>query len=228
MLLTALFHTACLSTPALSAAPLRAGAGATQRKKLQGKQKHYFIEPLLDLSPAEQRFDKGGADTCVWFVFSCLFVCVFGWMSGICCWINFIFCSPPGRSSLFPIDDNLLDDGHGNQGVPGVLGSPNCYPHQNGERIERFSRKVFVGGLPPDIDEGEDNYTSLLLFYQQPLFCLTHLLCLFPSDEITSSFRRFGHLVVDWPHKAESKSYFPPKGTNRLNTFTASSCGANK
>ncbi|XP_059196666.1 cytoplasmic polyadenylation element-binding protein 2 isoform X3 [Centropristis striata] len=89
-----------------------------------------------------------------------------------------------GRSSLFPIDDNLLDDGHGNQGVPGVHGSPNCYPHQNGERIERFSRKVFVGGLPPDIDE----------------------------DEITSSFRRFGHLVVDWPHKAESKSYFPPKG----------------
>ncbi|XP_076134585.1 cytoplasmic polyadenylation element-binding protein 2 isoform X3 [Alosa pseudoharengus] len=89
-----------------------------------------------------------------------------------------------GRSSLFPIDDVLLDDGHGNQGVPGVLGSPNCYAHQNGERIERFSRKVFVGGLPPDIDE----------------------------DEITSSFRRFGHLVVDWPHKAESKSYFPPKG----------------
>ena len=49
---------------------------------------------------------------------------------------------------------------------------------------ERFSRKVFVGGLPPDIDE----------------------------DEITASFRRFGALVVDWPHKAESKSYFPPKG----------------
>ncbi|KAG7228887.1 hypothetical protein INR49_008665 [Caranx melampygus] len=66
------------------------------------------------------------------------------------------FSFPPGRSSLFPIDDNLLDDGHGNQGVPGVLGSPNY--------------------------------------------------------EITSSFRRFGHLVVDWPHKAESKSYFPPKG----------------
>lgn len=31
-------------------------------------------------------------------------------------------------------------------------------------------------------------------------------------DEITASFRRFGHLFVDWPHKAESKSYFPPKG----------------
>lgn len=49
---------------------------------------------------------------------------------------------------------------------------------------ESYSRKVFVGGLPPDIDE----------------------------EEITASFRRFGPLVVDWPHKAESKSYFPPKG----------------
>lgn len=49
---------------------------------------------------------------------------------------------------------------------------------------ERYSRKVFVGGLPPDIDE----------------------------EEIRASFIRFGPLVVDWPHKAERKSYFPPKG----------------
>ena len=48
---------------------------------------------------------------------------------------------------------------------------------------DRYSRKVFVGGLPPDIDE----------------------------DEITASFRKFGPLCVDWPHKNESKSYFPPK-----------------
>ncbi|XP_043919453.1 cytoplasmic polyadenylation element-binding protein 2 [Protopterus annectens] len=90
-----------------------------------------------------------------------------------------------GRSSLFPIDDALVDECHNDQVVSGVLNSTSCFTaHQNGERIERFSRKVFVGGLPPDIDE----------------------------DEITSSFRRFGPLVVDWPHKAESKSYFPPKG----------------
>jgi len=38
-------------------------------------------------------------------------------------------------------------------------------------------------------------------------------LILLLSDEITVAFRRFGPLVVDWPHKAESKSYFPPKGT---------------
>uniref|UniRef100_A0A8C4Y7Y8 Cytoplasmic polyadenylation element binding protein 2 n=1 Tax=Gopherus evgoodei TaxID=1825980 RepID=A0A8C4Y7Y8_9SAUR len=67
-----------------------------------------------------------------------------------------------GRSSLFPIDDGLLDDGHSDQ--VGVLNSPTCYSaHQNGERIERFSRKVFVGGLPPDIDEGY----AFLLFQEE-------------------------------------------------------------
>ncbi|XP_029962385.1 cytoplasmic polyadenylation element-binding protein 3-like [Salarias fasciatus] len=88
----------------------------------------------------------------------------------------------PGRSCLFPFEDGFLDDGHGDPSLTPGLNSPTrC---QNGERMERYSRKVFVGGLPPDIDE----------------------------DEITNSFRRYGHLVVDWPHKAESKSYFPPKG----------------
>ncbi|XP_069100760.1 cytoplasmic polyadenylation element-binding protein 4 isoform X1 [Pleurodeles waltl] len=89
-----------------------------------------------------------------------------------------------GQSSLFPMEDGFLDDGRGEQTLHSGLGSPHCFPHQNGERVERYSRKVFVGGLPPDIDE----------------------------DEITASFRRFGPLIVDWPHKAESKSYFPPKG----------------
>lgn len=89
-----------------------------------------------------------------------------------------------GQSSLFPMEDGFLDDGRGDQPLHSGLGSPHCFTHQNGERVERYSRKVFVGGLPPDIDE----------------------------DEITASFRRFGPLIVDWPHKAESKSYFPPKG----------------
>ncbi|XP_077053075.1 cytoplasmic polyadenylation element-binding protein 3 isoform X5 [Siphateles boraxobius] len=89
---------------------------------------------------------------------------------------------PNSRSSLFPFEDGFLDEGHGDPALTPGLSSPSrC---QNGERMERYSRKVFVGGLPPDIDE----------------------------DEITNSFRRYGHLVVDWPHKAESKSYFPPKG----------------
>ncbi|KAL7295693.1 hypothetical protein TKK_0011045 [Trichogramma kaykai] len=119
-----------------------------------------------------------------------------------------------GKSPFFT---GLVDDGPGGNlleepGVPGgggggggqldgvvpvgVLGQPGHHqaplsspsrssPHSQGsETGERFSRKVFVGGLPPDIAE----------------------------EEITSSFQCFGALVVDWPHKAESKSYFPPKG----------------
>ncbi|XP_016355025.1 cytoplasmic polyadenylation element-binding protein 2-like [Sinocyclocheilus anshuiensis] len=60
------------------------------------------------------------------------------------------------------------------------------------------------------------NYNSELQICSSSCFSLSSLSdchdLIFPTDEITSSFRRFGHLVVDWPHKAESKSYFPPKG----------------
>lgn len=50
------------------------------------------------------------------------------------------------------MEDGFPDDERGDQGLAG-LGSPH-FQHQNGERVERYSRKVFVGGLPPDIDEG--------------------------------------------------------------------------
>lgn len=60
---------------------------------------------------------------------------------------------PLGHSSLFPMEDGFPDEERAEQSLPG-LGSPHCFPHQNGERVERYSRKVFVGGLPPDIDEG--------------------------------------------------------------------------
>lgn len=63
--------------------------------------------------------------------------------------------SVTGRSSLFPFEDGFLDDSHGDQSLSSGLSSPTrC---QNGERVERYSRKVFVGGLPPDIDEGTVN-----------------------------------------------------------------------
>lgn len=144
------------------------------------------------------------------------------------------------------MEDGFPDDERGDQGLAG-LGSPH-FPHQNGERVERYSRKVFVGGLPPDIDEGkavalrskkissslghfshfqlrlknrrrELKGTYTIRRHQKitpatracSLMIRMHSVC-FTSDEITASFRRFGHLFVDWPHKAESKSYFPPKG----------------
>ena len=31
-------------------------------------------------------------------------------------------------------------------------------------------------------------------------------------DEIMNYFEKFGPLTVDWPHKALTKAYFPPKG----------------
>lgn len=60
-----------------------------------------------------------------------------------------------GHSALFPMEDERTygEDERSDQSLSG-LGSPHSFPHQNGDRIERFSRKVFVGGLPPDIDEG--------------------------------------------------------------------------
>lgn len=68
------------------------------------------------------------------------------------------FFSVTGHSSLFPMEDGFPDDERG-EGLAG-LGSPHCFPHQNGERVERYSRKVFVGGLPPDIDEGKESLTK--------------------------------------------------------------------
>jgi RNA recognition motif-containing protein len=49
---------------------------------------------------------------------------------------------------------------------------------------EMYSRKVFIGGLPPDIDQ----------------------------EEIRISFQKYGSVTIDWPHKIHSKSRVPPKG----------------
>lgn len=59
---------------------------------------------------------------------------------------------------FYPCDDT--DESGGNTFLDGNLqsiGSPaRSSPHSQGsDNGERFSRKVFVGGLPPDIDEGE-------------------------------------------------------------------------
>lgn len=53
----------------------------------------------------------------------------------------------------------------------------------------------------------------------QTIVLLVMVLIHLVLDEITASFRRFGHLFVDWPHKAESKSYFPPKGESSCALF---------
>lgn len=121
-----------------------------------------------------------------------------------------------GKSPFFQtLEDQtgLLDDpgSHLIDSSVQALTSPSrSSPHSQGsESSERFSRKVFVGGLPPDIDEGSFPSIMNAIFFSLRLTCTFYPVFL---DEITASFRRFGQLVVDWPHKAESKSYFPPKG----------------
>ena len=61
-----------------------------------------------------------------------------------------------GRHPFYP---NGMDDFEDHGGVPSHFGDPMMAggPMPNLARThyaERFSRKVFVGGLPPDIDEG--------------------------------------------------------------------------
>lgn len=58
---------------------------------------------------------------------------------------------------FFPgLDDHISEAGGFVDGPAMPLGSParSSPQSQGSEVIERFSRKVFVGGLPPDIDEG--------------------------------------------------------------------------
>jgi len=67
----------------------------------------------------------------------------------------------PGKSPFFQtLEDQtgLLDDSGSHlidTSVQALTSPSRSSPHSQGsESSERFSRKVFVGGLPPDIDEG--------------------------------------------------------------------------
>lgn len=56
------------------------------------------------------------------------------------------------------MDDHISEEAGGfGDGQNIQMGSParSSPQSQGSEATERFSRKVFVGGLPPDIDEGE-------------------------------------------------------------------------
>ncbi|XP_023226286.1 cytoplasmic polyadenylation element-binding protein 4-like [Centruroides sculpturatus] len=70
-----------------------------------------------------------------------------------------------GKSPFFTtLDENhLIDDGHLDQIVPSLNSSLHCSPKSQAgsEAGERYSRKVFVGGLPPDIDEGSLNFVQI-------------------------------------------------------------------
>ena len=94
---------------------------------------------------------------------------------------------------------------------------PNSLPGKHVGISETYSRKVFVGGLPPDIDQGRLSLVVVWLYVCMLAKCtliggVTIVAMSYSSDEIKDHFIRFGSLTVDWPHKAQSKAYFPPKG----------------
>lgn len=72
--------------------------------------------------------------------------------------IFFIIISIAGKPYFQGLDDHITEETGGFvDGTNLPLSSPaRSSPHSQGsEVIERYSRKVFVGGLPPDIDEGK-------------------------------------------------------------------------
>lgn len=80
-------------------------------------------------------------------------------------------------------------------------------------RGNKYSRKVFVGGLPQDIEKSALRSTAtagtphaLILAHRTA----SRLSC--AAETIESAFGRFGALVVDWPHKLEQATDRPPKG----------------
>lgn len=102
-----------------------------------------------------------------------------------------------GRSCLFPFEDGFLDDGHSDPSLTPGLNSPTrC---QNGERMERYSRKVFVGGLPPDIDEGEF-----------PVCCSFALMLMHTPRCISDWMSPRTHCVFGCLPLAASRKYFLP------------------
>lgn len=72
---------------------------------------------------------------------------------------NLYFIIFTGKPFFQSIEDHINADETGGfvDGGNLQLGSPaRSSPHSQGsDNGERFSRKVFVGGLPPDIDEGK-------------------------------------------------------------------------
>ena len=83
-------------------------------------------------------------------------------------------CPYPTLHSVFPMckssHRNFLD-----QIVPSLGSSLNSSPRSDLDSgVERFSRKVFVGGLPPDIDEGKMFFDLFIPFYSCRLFLTSY------------------------------------------------------
>jgi RNA recognition motif-containing protein len=64
-----------------------------------------------------------------------------------------VYSDDSGMGSILDTE-SLISVGGPSSSSTGLFGSPRAMPIDMNKE-ERFSRKVFVGGLPPDIDEGK-------------------------------------------------------------------------
>lgn len=65
-----------------------------------------------------------------------------------------VFSEDSGMGSLLDAENFMSMGGPTSSSSSGLFHSPRNMPVEMAKE-ERFSRKVFVGGLPPDIDEGK-------------------------------------------------------------------------
>ena len=65
-----------------------------------------------------------------------------------------VYSDDSGMGSILDTE-SLISVGGPSSSSTGLFGSPRAIP-MDMNKEERFSRKVFVGGLPPDIDEGKE------------------------------------------------------------------------
>lgn len=74
--------------------------------------------------------------------------------------LTFSYHTHTGKPYYSRIEDHIAEESSGyGEGLTLPMSSPaRSSPHSQGSEVtERFSRKVFVGGLPPDIDEGKNH-----------------------------------------------------------------------
>ena len=79
-----------------------------------------------------------------------------------------VYSEDSGMGSL--LDTDSLISVAGPSSSTGLFASPRAMPIDMSKE-ERFSRKVFVGGLPPDIDEGNVPLCSLLITLVTFILC---------------------------------------------------------
>ena len=70
-----------------------------------------------------------------------------------------VYSEDSGMGSLLDTE-SLISVAGPSSSTGGLFASPRAMPIDMSKE-ERFSRKVFVGGLPPDIDEGTVRFCSL-------------------------------------------------------------------